>query len=137
MSGSPSVAISQSRTARDPVVGADQHVVEPVVAVHDAPAGRAESAAPTAPSRACSSSAAGRSRLRDASSCFPQRLHLPVQEALGPAEVAEADRGGVDRVQLDQGVDQRSRSARVRSAPSGGELARPCGRRRPSTNSMT
>ena len=31
--------------------------------------------------------------------------HLPLEEALGPAEVAQPDRLRVDRVQRDEGVD--------------------------------
>ena len=55
----------------------------------------------------------------DRSSCSRPAAHLPVQVALGPAEVGQPDRGRVDRVQLGEGVHHRAATARRRwSAPS-------------------
>jgi hypothetical protein len=87
----------------DPVVGADQHVVEPVVAVHDGRCGGVGERAPQ-----------GRVQFVDPGQlAVPGRLQLlapaaqlAVEEALRTPEVRESHLGGIHRVQLDQRVHQ-------------------------------
>ena len=72
MSGSPSVAISQSTTAAMRVeVGAVHDVGQPVVAVHDA--GRATASGSVALSRSTTASSAARGSVSEACHCWCQR----------------------------------------------------------------
>ena len=94
-SGSPRVAISQSSTAaRDRVARGDEHVVQPVVAVHDRgraarPARRRQPAAQLVD--------AGQVAAAGARPAACPAAHLAGEVALGAAEVGQPDRGGSTR----------------------------------------
>ena len=105
---SPSVAISQSTTAWIRSSLADQAVVEPVVAVHDPEHRRVAGLDGRHAARQLPVQLVGVGVLArlGALQLLAPPAHLSLEEPLRPAELAQPDRVGVDRVQRGQHVDQ-------------------------------
>ena len=110
----------------DPVVLADEDVVEPVVAVHDrGRRGRLRAAA--RPSAACSSSMPASSRLREASNCLPQRRSCRSRNPSGRPKSARPTAAGSTACSSTS-VSTRRRNGAPGCAPGrAGRAGRPCG----------
>src|SRR5690606_19619747 len=106
----------------DPVVGVDEHVVQPVVAVHDGGCPRLRHGVGEAGTQLVD---AGQVAAAGGVELFAPAADLAFEETVRAAEVGESDGRGVHRVQGGEGVDQPQRDVAGAVRTSAGELVCP------------